>query len=115
MSGVRASGRDLPSAWFVQARQLLLRRCASEGSEGRGRGLDVLVEVLKDLFDHRRIFDARNHLDRATTVSTRLDIDLEHPLQTLRLTLIETWRAGADREALGQREAKREHGSFCSE
>ena len=40
--------------------------------------------MLKDLFDHRRIFDARNHLDRATTVGAGLDIDLEHPLQTLR-------------------------------
>ena len=29
--------------------------------------------MLEDLFDHRRIFDARNHLDRATTVGAGLD------------------------------------------
>ena len=53
------------------------------------------VEVLKDLFDHRRIFDARDDLDRATTVLAGLAINLKHPLQTLRLTLIDTWCAGA--------------------
>ena len=43
---VHASGRGLLSVWFVQARQFRLRRGTREGSEGRGRGLDVSVEVL---------------------------------------------------------------------
>ena len=49
----------------------------------------------QDLFDHRRIFDARSHLERTTTVRAGQDVYLEHPLQPLRLRLIETWRAGA--------------------
>ena len=48
----------------------------------------------QDLFDHGGIFDARDHLHRTTTVVTGLDINLEHPLQPLRLTLIATWGAG---------------------
>lgn len=38
----------------------------------------------QDLFDHRRIFDARDHLHCATTVRAVLDINLEHALPTLR-------------------------------
>ena len=38
----------------------------------------------QDLFDHRWIFDARNHLDRTAAVVTGLNIDLEHALQALR-------------------------------
>ena len=104
----------MPSAWFVQARQLLLRRGTREGSEGRGRGLDVSVEVLKDLFDHRRIFDARDDLDRATTVLAGLDIDLEHPLQSLRLRLIDTWRAGAGWSVVCALHWSRRAGVTCS-
>ena len=50
----------------------------------QGGGLSAPVEVFEDLFDHGRIFDARDHLDRTAAVVTGLDIDLEHPLQTLR-------------------------------
>ena len=103
----------MPSAWAQEARQFLLRRCVGEGSEGRGRGLDVSDEVLKDLFDHRQIFDARNHLDRATTVLAGQDVDLEYPLQTLRLTLTETWRAGAGSLAVSAVRRPRLAGVTC--
>ena len=49
----------------------------------------------KRLFDHGWMFDARSHLERTTTVRTGHDVYLEHPLQPLRLRLIDTWRAGA--------------------
>ena len=104
----------MPSAWAQEARQFLLRRCASEGSEGRGRGLDVSVEVLKVLFDHRRIFDARDDLDRATTVLAGLDIDPKHPLQPLRLRLIDTWRASAGSLAVSTVRRPRLAGVTCS-
>ena len=70
------------------------RRRAGEQSEDWRRGLGPPVELRKDLFDHRRIFNARDHFHRATTVSTDLDINLEHALQPLRLRLIATWAAG---------------------
>ena len=60
-----------------------MRRRAGEGSEGWGRGLRSSVEVLKDLFDHGRIFNARDHLDRTAAVLAGLDIDVEHPFQPL--------------------------------
>ena len=37
----------------------------------------------QDLVDHGWSFDARDHLDRTTTVFTGLDLDLEHALQPL--------------------------------
>ena len=40
--------------------------------------------MLEYLFDHGRIFDARNHLDRTAAVVTGLDINLKHALQPLR-------------------------------
>ena len=51
--------------------------------------------MLKDFLDHDRIFDARNHLGGAAAVFASQDVDLELPLQPLRLRLIETRRAGA--------------------
>ena len=33
--------------------------------------------MVKDLFDHRRIFDARQHLDRAATVLAGQNVDLD--------------------------------------
>ncbi len=36
--------------------------------------------MLKDLFDHDRIFDARDHFHRIAAVLAGLDIDVEHPL-----------------------------------
>ncbi len=55
--------------------------------------------MLKDLLDHDRIFHARDHFHRTAAVVAGLDIDLEYSLQTLRLTLIATWRAGMDSSA----------------
>ena len=66
----------VPSAWLLQARQCEWWRRAGERFEGQGRGLSPPVEVFQDLFDHDRIFDARNHLDRTAAVVTGLDIDL---------------------------------------
>ena len=48
-----------------------------EGFEGRGRGLDVSVAMLKDRFVHCRPFDVRSHLDRATTVLAGQDVDVD--------------------------------------
>ena len=39
----------------------------------------------KDLPDHDRIFNARNDLDVTATAAADLDVDVEHPLQALRL------------------------------
>ena len=78
--------RDLPSAWFAQARQLFLRRGACEGSEGGCRGRGAPVEVVKDLFDHGWIFNARDHFHRTAAGFAGLDVDLEHALQALHPT-----------------------------
>ena len=76
--------RALPSAWFLPARQLFLWRRTRERSEDGSRRCRTPVKVFKDLLDQDWIFNARNHLDRTTTVFTGLDLDLEHPLQPLR-------------------------------
>ena len=59
-------------------------RRSGEGSEHGGRGLGAPREMIEDFLDHARIFDARDDLDRATTVLAGQDVDLEHPLQPLR-------------------------------
>ena len=33
--------------------------------------------MIEDLFDHRRIFDARSHLDRTTTMLAGQDVSLD--------------------------------------
>ncbi len=81
---VHALERGLPSAWFLQARQLVLRRRSGEGSERWRRGLGPPREMIEDFLDHHWIFDARNHLDGTTTVLAGQDVDLEHALQPLR-------------------------------
>jgi len=53
----------------------------TQGRSRRGLGLREMIE---DLFDHGRIFDARLHLDRTTTMLAGQDVDLKYPLQTLR-------------------------------
>ena len=65
------------SAWAQEARQFWWRRRAGERSEGGRRGLGPPREMVEDFLDHRRIFDAPDHLDRATTVLAGLDIDLD--------------------------------------
>ena len=62
----------------------MLRRRAGERSEGGRRGLGPPREMIENFLDHRRIFDARDHLDRTTTLAAGLDIDLKHALQPLR-------------------------------
>ena len=42
-----------------------------------GRGLGPPREMIEDLFDHRRIFDARDDLDRATAVLAGQDVDFD--------------------------------------
>ncbi len=68
----------MPSAWFRQARQWRLRRGAGERFEGGGggRGLRSSVKVLKELFDHGWIFNARSHLDRTAAVLAGLDVSV---------------------------------------
>ena len=66
---------------------------------GAGRVFGVLlcawavIELRQDAFDHRRIFEARNHLHRPATGLTGFYLNLEHPLQALRLRLIAAWRS----------------------
>ena len=55
----------------------MLRRRAGEQSEGGRRGLGPRREMIEDFLDHHGIFDARSHLDRATTVlAGALDVGL---------------------------------------
>ena len=56
---------------------MLLRRRAGERSEDWGRGLSAPREMIEDLFDHRGIFDAHDHLDRTPTVLAGQDVDLD--------------------------------------
>ena len=53
------------------------------------RRTSVTIEMRQDALDHRRIFDARNHLHRSATGGADLNIDFEHALQALGLRLIE--------------------------
>ena len=46
-----------------------------------GYGLGAPGAGLKDRFDHHQIFEARDHLDRTTTVRAGHDVDFQHPLQ----------------------------------
>ena len=57
-------------------------RRSDEGSEDLGRGLGPPREIIEDFLDHHWIFNARDQLDRATTVLTGQDVDLEYALQT---------------------------------
>ena len=54
-------------------------RRSGEGSEDWCRGLGPPRETNADLFDHRRIFDARDHLHGATAVFADLDIGQQPP------------------------------------
>ena len=107
-------GRGVPSAWAQEARHWLLRRCMGDRSEDGDRGCGKPVEMGQDVFDDCRVFDARESLDRATTVLAGPDVDLEYPRQTLRLTLIETWRAGAGSLAVCALRRPRLAGVTCS-
>ena len=112
-------------------------RRAGEGSEHGPRGLGPPLEMIEDLFDHRRIFDARSHLERTTTVRTGQDVDLdqiawsdlEQPQadpkgggQDARSNtrfnrcayVIETWRAGAGSLAVSGVRRPRRAGVTCS-
>ena len=56
-----------------------------------------VLQVIEDLLDHHRGFDAGNHLHRPTAFSTGLDIDIENTLQARRPshgrpTLNRRWR-----------------------
>ena len=44
----------------------------------------AVIELRQDAFDHRRIFNARNHLHRPATGLADLELNLEHALQSLR-------------------------------
>ena len=47
-------------------------------------GLGFLPKVIEDLPDHRRVFDAGNHLHRAGAFATGLNVDIENTLEALR-------------------------------
>ncbi len=54
-------------------------------ANGRVRQLkSFTAQVRQYLLDHLRIFDARDDFHAATADTTRFDVDVEHPLQTLR-------------------------------
>lgn len=67
-----------------QAQLSLMWRREGEGFEGGHRDLGPPREIIGDLFDHRRIFVARDHLDLDTTVLAAQGDDLEYTRQTLR-------------------------------
>jgi hypothetical protein len=43
----------------------------------------LLVQMLEDVRNYRRIFDAGNHLDLSTTTLTGFKVDIEHALEAL--------------------------------
>ena len=47
-------------------------------------GLGFLPKVIEDLLDHRRVFDAGNHLHRAGAFATGLNVDIKYTLEALR-------------------------------
>jgi hypothetical protein len=46
-------------------------------------GLGFLSKVIEDLLDHRRVFDAGNHLYRPEAFATGLNVDIENTLEAL--------------------------------
>ena len=44
----------------------------------------VVVEVLKDFFDDRRIFDTGNDLNDTATLTTGFNVDIEHTFEALK-------------------------------
>lgn len=46
--------------------------------------LSAAFQMIKDLLDNLRIFDAGNYIHRPAAMTARFDIDLEHPLQQLK-------------------------------
>ena len=42
-----------------------------------------LVQVGEDGLDHRRVFDAGDHLQRSAAARTGFDVDVEYPLEAL--------------------------------
>ena len=89
------------------------RRAAQERSEGSCRGCGTLLKMFKDLFDH-----AGSSMLAITFTAppqfTGLEVNLEHPLQTLRLRLIATWRAGAGSSVISALRRPRLAGVTCA-
>ena len=54
------------------------RRCA-DWMRGGLRRFSPVFQMVQNLFDDDWVFDAGNHLDRAATLLTGFDIDLEYP------------------------------------
>ena len=48
-----------------------------------GNRFSVVVEVLKDFFDDRRIFDTGNDLNDTATLTTGFNVDIEHTFEAL--------------------------------
>ena len=83
-------GRGVPSARLLQAWQSRLGRRPGEGSEHGRDSLGPPRAMIKDFLDHDRSFDARAHLDCATTMRAGQDVDLDQ----IALTDLEQLLAG---------------------
>ncbi len=77
----------------VSVEQTRLRQRPSFWQSGAFWWNVLLVQVSEDFLDHRRILDAGNDPDGATAGSAGLDVDVEHPFQALRLSLIDARRS----------------------
>lgn len=69
------------------------RRCPAPGQLDGFFGGGLFLQVGEDLLDHHRIFDAGDDLDDAAAFTAGLDVDVEHPLGSLRLRLIDARRS----------------------
>ena len=56
-------------------------------------GKRLMLQVVEDLLDDQRIFDAGDDLDGAAAALAGLDVDVEHTLQALRLRLMAARRS----------------------
>jgi hypothetical protein len=67
---------------FGLAEQDGLRRCPAFGPRPV-RGAGLCIQVVENLLDDGRVFDAGDDLHRPTTLDAGLDVDVEDTLQAL--------------------------------
>ena len=77
-------------------------------------GAWAVIEMRQDALDHHWIFDAGNHLHLPATGFANLNVTLEHPLQALRLRLIDAWRSTGGACARAAWRRPRRAGVTCS-
>ncbi len=74
-----------------------LRRCPAFGQQWGLYRKGFFIQVGEYLLDNYRIFNAGDHFDRTAAGTARLNVDIEHPLETLGLKLMAARRSGGVR------------------